>query len=112
MSDEVRKRGRKPVTGGVVSGIGEAARLKEERMRRAREAEQEAKAAYEAQLDGYGRALGRLAVAAGLGDFDLKETELLAAFRDLAERFRKRGSQTVALGAQPGTDARSAEGAS
>jgi hypothetical protein len=52
--------------------------------------------------------IGRIALKAGIGEIELEETALLAAFEDVAGRFRKGGNrttkaaQTVAAGASSG----------
>jgi hypothetical protein len=53
--------------------------------------------------------IGRLALRAGLGDIEIEEGDLVAAFEDFAGRFRKGGTRTgktapapVTLGAASG----------
>lgn len=55
--------------------------------------------------------IGRLALKAGLGDFEIDDGDLVTAFEDVAGRFRKGGSRSarqttpvVASGATPGSD--------
>jgi hypothetical protein len=38
--------------------------------------------------------IGRIALKAGLGEIEIDDTELLAAFEELATRFRKGGNRT------------------
>jgi hypothetical protein len=47
--------------------------------------------------------IGRIALRAGLGEIEIEETDLLAAFEDLAKRFR---------GGKPGTSGRKGGGES
>lgn len=42
--------------------------------------------------------IGRIALKAGLGEFDIDETELQLAFEDMAKRFRARGAGSTGKG--------------
>lgn len=49
--------------------------------------------------------IGRIALRAGLGEIEIEESELLAAFEDLAGRFRgKAGKASGRKGAEAGGD--------
>nr|WP_172691425.1 conjugal transfer protein TraC [Agrobacterium genomosp. 6]ASK40946.1 conjugal transfer protein TraC [Agrobacterium genomosp. 6] len=54
--------------------------------------------------------IGRIALKAGLGDIEIDEAELQAAFEDVAKRFR--GGKGIATGRKNAGDGRSASGAS
>jgi len=45
--------------------------------------------------------IGRLALKAGLGDIEIEETALVAAFADIAGRFRKGGRRGAKLATAP-----------
>lgn len=54
--------------------------------------------------------IGRIALKAGLGEFEIDEAELQAAFEDVAKRFR--GGKPAATGKKDAGDGRPASGAS
>ncbi len=54
--------------------------------------------------------IGRIALKAGLGEFDIDEAELQAAFEDFAKRFR--GRKPAATGKKDAGDGRAESGAS
>ncbi|MRH98652.1 conjugal transfer protein TraC [Agrobacterium tumefaciens] len=53
--------------------------------------------------------IGRIALKAGLGEFEIDEAELQAAFEDVAKRFR--GGKPAATGKKDAGDGRAASGA-
>lgn len=54
--------------------------------------------------------IGRIALKAGLGEIEIDEAELQAAFEDVAKRFR--GGKPAATGKKDAGDGRTASGAS
>jgi hypothetical protein len=54
--------------------------------------------------------IGRIALRAGLGDIEIDEAELQAAFEDVAKRFR--GGKGTATGKRDAGDGRTASGTS
>jgi len=54
--------------------------------------------------------IGRIALKAGLGDIEIDEAELQAAFEEIAKRFR--GGKAAAIGKKDGGDGRAASGLS
>lgn len=54
--------------------------------------------------------IGRIALKAGLGDIEIDEAELQAAFEEIAKRFR--GGKGAATGKKDGSDGRAASGSS
>ncbi len=51
--------------------------------------------------------IGRIALKAGLGEIEIEETELQAAFKEIAGRFR--GGKTVSTGMRNANDGRIAD---